>query len=430
MVLASNGIDRKQHNCATIRIPFDLSNSPAEIPWLAIRPAPITLRGDVVTTRPVSFLESAEAQMDDLLWRVCEELQLSPTRYQQAVDRYEAVCRWLEAEGSVVAQYRPSMYAQGSMRIGTTVKPFGHEEHDLDFVCEFNVSTGVFESPLQLLKLVIARLGQNDAYARLLEVKNRCVRLNYANEFHMDILPACPDAANGNSCLVVPDRESRQWKPSNPKGYADWFEERCELVLAVMAESARLLAKAEPIPSQEATWEKATLKRAVQLLKRWRDLRYEHQKELAPISMVLTTLAAQAYRGQLSVSEALTGILNGIVALIASSKPRIYVLNPANPLEDLSERWEDPVQYGAFVTGIRELNRVWTNVLAMGGVHNAAKLLDSLFGEPVKAATSKQARQLESMRERSALRVAPAGLITAAPAIGVAMRANTFHGKK
>lgn len=25
------------------------------------------------------------------------------------------------------------------------------------------------------------------AYSRLLEVNNRCVRLNYANEFHMDI---------------------------------------------------------------------------------------------------------------------------------------------------------------------------------------------------------------------------------------------------
>jgi hypothetical protein len=106
------------------------------------------------------------------------------------------------------------------------------------------------------------------------------------------------------------------------------------------------------------------------------------------------------------------------------------VLNPANPLEDLSERWEDRAQYGAFVAGIGELHRAWTPLLATGGVHNAAKLLESLFGEPVKAATSKQAKQLQSMREQSALRVAPAGLITAAPAIGVAMRANTFHGKK
>ena len=383
-----------------------------------------------MVTRPISFLESAEAQMDDLLWRICEELQLSPTRYQQAVDRYESVCRWLEAEASEVAKYRPSMYPQGSMRIGTTVMPFGRDEYDLDFVCEFNVSSSTFESPFQLLKLLVARLEQNDAYARLLEVKNRCVRLNYANEFHLDILPACPDAVNGSSCLVVPDRESRWWKPSNPKGYAGWFEQRCELVLAVMAERASVLAKAEPIPAQEATREKATLKRSVQLLKRWRDIRYQKQPELAPISMVLTTLAAQTFQGQLSVSEALTGILDGIVALIVSSQPRVHVLNPANPLEDLSERWEDPTQYRAFVSGIRELHGAWRNVLAKGGVHNAAKLLESLFGEPVKTATAKQARQVQSSREQAGLRVTPTGLITVAPAIGVAMRTNTFHGKK
>jgi hypothetical protein len=381
----------------------------------------------VVTTKPVSFLESAEAQMDDLLWRICEELQLSPTRYQLAVDRYEAVCRWLEAQGSVVAQYRPSMYPQGSMRIGTTVKPSGRDEYDLDFVCEFGVPSSTFESPLQLLKLVVVRLQQNDAYARLLEIKNRCVRLNYANEFHMDILPACPDAANGRSCLLVPDRESRWWKPSNPKGYGDWFEQRCELVLAVLAERA-ILAKADPVPAQEANWEKATLKRAVQLLKRWRDIRYQKQPDMAPISMVLTTLAAQTYQGQLSVSEALTDILNGIVALIASSKPRIYVLNPANPLEDLSERWDDPEQYAAFVTGMHELHRNWANAVATAGVHNAAKRIEALFGEPVKTAVAKQARQIQAMREQSALRVAPAGLITAAPAIGVPVRPNTFHG--
>jgi hypothetical protein len=380
-------------------------------------------------THAVSFLESTEAQLDDLLWRICEELQLSPTRYQQAVDRYEAVCRWLEAEGSAVARYRPSMYPQGSMRIGTTVKPFGRDEHDLDFVCEFGVPVGTFESPLQLLKLAAARLQQNDSYARLLEVKNRCVRLNYANEFHLDILPACPDTASGGSCLLVPDRESRGWKPSNPKGYGDWFEQRCELVLAILEERA-ILAKAEPIPAQEATWEKATLKRVVQLLKRWRDIRYQKHPDTAPISMVLTTLAAQIYQGQLSVSEALTDILNGIVALIASSTPRIYVLNPANPLEDLSERWDDPAQYAAFVTGMHELHRDWAKAVATVGVHNAAKHLEDIFGAPVRTAVAKQARQIQAMREQSALRVAPAGLITAAPAIGAPIRANTFHGRK
>lgn len=227
----------------------------------------------------------------------------------------------------------------------------------------------------------------------------------------------------------MPDRESRWWKPSNPKGYADWFEQRCELAMQFqMAESARLVSKAEPIPDQEAAEDKATLKRAVQLLKRWRDIRYEKQPDVAPISMVLTTLAALSYDGQGSVSQAISDILNRIVALIDSSRPRIIVLNPAHTAEDLSERWEDPAQYAAFVTGIRELHWLWADLMAMSGIQNVSKALEKLFGEPAKIAVAAQANRLQLLREGKSLRVMPAGLISAAPATGLAMRSNTFHG--
>ncbi len=377
-----------------------------------------------------AFLGNSQSQIDDLLWRVCEELQLTSSRYQQAVDRYEAVCRWLEAEGSAVASYRPSIYPQGSMRIGTTVKPIGREEHDLDFVCEFKVSPHEFESPLQLLKLVEVRMRENGLYEPIVELKNRCVRLNYANEFHMDILPACPDGAFGESCLVVPDRQSRWWKPSNPKGYAEWFERRCELAIEVlMAERAQVLAKAEPVPDQEATTEKATLKRVVQLLKRWRDVKYEKSRDLAPISMVLTTLAAQTYQGQRSVSIAITGILNGIVALIDVSRPRIFVFNPAHQREDLSERWDDQEQYRAFVAGIRELHQAWSKVMSASGIQNVSKSLEALFGEPVPVAVRKQAARMQELRSQSALRAAPTGIIAVAPAFGMPVKRNTFHSR-
>jgi hypothetical protein len=367
--------------------------------------------------------------MDDLLSRICEEIQLSPTRYQQAVNRYMTVCEWLEAEGPVAA-FKPSLYPQGSMRIGTTNKPAGRDEYDLDFVCEFLVSPAMFSSPMQLLKLLEGRLLQHKTYASILELKNRCIRLNYANEFHMDILPACSDRTSGNGCLVVPDRESRWWKPSNPKGYAAWFDQCCELAVQVMmSERARIMTKAEPVPEQEIAAEKAILKRVVQLLKRWRDLYYAKKGDVAPISMVLTTLAARCYRGQRSTSRAMSDILAQVVAMVEAAKPRIYVLNPANPKEDLSDRWDDPELYAAFVSGIRELHRDWTRAMALVGMQHVAKALEKLFGEPVKVALAKQANRLQELRGQSALRVTPAGIITAAPAISVPLRPNTFHGK-
>lgn len=383
-----------------------------------------------MATAKVQFTGDRNTQMDDLLKRICEELQLSPSRYQQAVDRYAAVCQWLEADGSAVGAFSPTIYPQGSMRIGTTVKPFGRDEYDLDFVCELQFPVNKFRSPLQLLKLIELRLREHALYGPILEMKNRCVRLNYANEFHMDILPGCPDPSFGGSCLFVPDRKSQTWKNSNPKGYANWFESRCELVLKVLTERRRLMAKAEPIPPQEATEEKAILKHVVQLLKRWRDVQFQRQPRLAPISMVLTTMAAQAYGGELSVTEALTSVLNNFVSLVASRTPRVYVLNPANPREDLSERWNDAAQYRVFVDGISELHERWNKVLAANGIHKISNELEVLFGEPVKAAINRQAKALQELREESALRVAPAGLLTSTAAFGIPVRANTFHGKR
>jgi hypothetical protein len=120
--------------------------------------------------------------------------------------------------------------------------------------------------------------------------------------------------------------------------------------------------------------------------------------------------------------------LDRIVALIGSSWPRIIVLNPAHTEEDLSERWENPVQYAAFVTGIRELHRLWSDLMAMSGIQNVSKALEKLFGEPAMVAVAAQANRLQKLREEKSLRVVPGGLISAAPAIGLAMRSNTFHG--
>ena len=46
------------------------------------------------------FTEEFTNQLDDLLFEVCEDLQLSPYRYIQANDRYKAVATVLEADGS------------------------------------------------------------------------------------------------------------------------------------------------------------------------------------------------------------------------------------------------------------------------------------------------------------------------------------------
>jgi hypothetical protein len=167
--------------------------------------------------------------LDSLLFDICEALQLTPTQHQKAVDRYSAIARTLDGPDSPFNQIESNLYPQGSMRLGTTVKPIDGP-HDLDFVCEFNVShTSV--NPMGLLNAMYRVFAEHGVYGGMVELKKRCVRIVYKDEFYLDILPACRDHGNGGTCIQVPDRDLRNWTPSNPITYATWFENATRHVL-------------------------------------------------------------------------------------------------------------------------------------------------------------------------------------------------------
>jgi len=170
-----------------------------------------------------SHLILSRDKLDALLDQVCRALQLTPTQYLDAKKKYEAVGEWLGAEGSLLQLFRPVIYPQGSMRLGTTNRPWRREEFDLDLVCQFHGCGNA--NPLAVYDAVHVRLAGHGTYKPILEKKKRCVRLNYAGDFHLDILPACPDPSRGGSCVRVPDC----WMPSNPIGFAARFFDRCPL---------------------------------------------------------------------------------------------------------------------------------------------------------------------------------------------------------
>jgi hypothetical protein len=197
---------------------------------------------------------------------------------------------------------------------------------------------------------------------------------------------------------------------------------------------SRALDKAEPIPSREEVRYKAPLKLCVQLLKRDRDLRYQGKPDVAPISIVLTTLAAHLYRGERSIALAMKNILSGICGLISSSHPRLVVLNPKNPDEDLSECWDTKRgAYREFVAGICEFNAQWIALLQTRGVHNATRLLENLFGEELaRRVVEKRTQDMEALRSRNELGVKKgSGIITGLAGSSVApIRPNTFYGEE
>jgi SMODS domain-containing protein len=234
------------------------------------------------------------SQLAEILETMCEGLELSRSQAGDAEQRYNTVGHWLGDDPDLVGA---SIYVHGSVALGTTVKPLARAEYDVDLVCHIPHGSPA-ASPAELKRLVGDRLKDHGTYVRLLEEMRRCWRLNYAGEFHMDITPSVPNPACPLGGELVPDKELRRWKPTNPIGYRKLFEQRALLepafqLMKTEAYRGARDANIEPYPAHMRI--KGLLRRAVQLCKRHRDIYFGAQPELAPLSIIITTLAARSY---------------------------------------------------------------------------------------------------------------------------------------
>ncbi|MBI4611947.1 MAG: nucleotidyltransferase [Candidatus Rokubacteria bacterium] len=361
---------------------------------------------------------SAKTQLDQLLEELCIALQLSPAQYRDAEEKYVAVGTWLADAGSPLDGLNPVIYPQGSMALQTTVKPREHEEFDLDLVLQVEP---ISESPMTLYEQVYRRLKEHKVYADKIERLKRCIRLNYAKQFHLDILPARADRVRGGTCIEVPDRKLETWVPSNPLGYRDWFEERCAQAVILKE------AMQEPLPPNTPAVLKAVLKRAVQLMKRHRDVKFMREDE-APRSIVLTTLAGHFYAGEFSVTRALLAILKGIVGAVEAASPdRIVLVNPTNPAERFCEAWTDKT-YRRFTEFVYAFQEEMEALAAARGLDNIGGRLNAMFGEQVGSRVMREyVEKMTRARESGTLGFTAAGLTTSERSAKPIPK-NTFYG--
>ncbi len=359
--------------------------------------------------------------VDEILLYVCERLQLTDTQHADAVRSYQAVGEWLQAPGSPFYYLEARIHPQGSMALGTTVKPRHQEEFDLDLVLEMLRWS---DGPLSLYQATLGRLLAHGDYAARVEPLRRCIRLHYAGQFHLDVLPARLDPIRGGTCIEVPDRKLRCWKPSNPRGFRAWFEACSELRVHMRADQ-------EPVPGNGNARSKTPLQRSVQLLKRRRDVLFEPDAEVAPRSVMLTTLAGEAFNGSDSTALGLLEILEKLEDRIEAAWPgHIRVLNPTNPDECFSEIWDrEPGGYRAFVHYVRDFRSRFVELLSRSGLEGVTTLAGELFGEELAQAAAKRVTErVRVVKDSGRLKLGTAGVI-ASGAAGRSIQAHSFYGR-
>jgi len=307
-----------------------------------------------------------------MLGEIVGAIDIPDSAYQSAQKRYDDLEEWLRDKSkSKSAEFEPHVYPQGSFRLGTAIKPWKTEDYDLDLTCKMQKGVTKENYTQEKLKdllgrdLEVYRLEKN--VEKKLEQKHRCWRLNYKDQlkFHIDTVPCIPareatrqilrermvkagtteflaDQVAQLAVSITDDRKSSypiispNWDISNPEGYARWFENQMKQASRLL-ESIALTEKAAKIEDLPTYKWRTPLQRCVQILKRHRDIRFEHNRDSKPISIIITMLAAKSYRGEDNVEDAMKGILLRMGELVNPKKPRVP--NPVNPVEDFADKW-------------------------------------------------------------------------------------------
>ncbi len=386
-------------------------------------------------------MNTKEQEYNKYLHKIAENLDISDSMRDKAIDSYTAVGKWL---GDCADDSQVKIFPQGSFYLGTVIKPMtDRDEYDIDLVCLLKDKYEASE--YEIKHLVGDRLKEHKKYSNMLDKKEgkRCWTLHY-DEFHMDILPCAPKDETYlepyltnvrlthriSSSLYIP-------KYSNPYKYHEWFEQRMEvrLIEARKEFAAQKQVEISKVPLYKV---KTPLQRAVQLLKRHRDITYHNEpkakKNHAPISIIITTLAAHAYNNEHSVFEALNNILSNMQNYIEVREGEYWIKNPAMTEENFAEKWNsEPIKRIEFMRWLeRAKQEILVAPLELYGLHNISESLQHSFGSRiVEKSFLDLGYQTKENRDKGKLYVSSlkTGLTTSAKSDAKKVGGHTFFGK-
>src|SRR4051812_8906811 len=172
---------------------------------------------------------------DILLADVAVRIQLPPSLYDVATDRYETIQKWIEREDSPFAGKVIRFYPQGSMAINATIAARArNDEFDIDIVAELDLSAN--SDPQGVLdQLYWAIRGERGSrYYDKTRRQTRGVTVEYV-DMHLDVTPMVRRLLTTEREGVVfphkpetPPLRGTHYIP-NPWGLADWFKPRRRL---------------------------------------------------------------------------------------------------------------------------------------------------------------------------------------------------------
>src|SRR5438552_11877277 len=159
--------------------------------------------------------------LDELFEIFDERIGLDKTRLSRVRSAYSSLEKFIRDDGPL-SEVFVDLYPQGSVALNTAIKPQKDgQEFDADavFVLDITKRPADKRSPQEVIAWVASRLRNRPQFEGTVRERARCVRIDYAGDFHLDVVPGYLAGLSG--VIFVPDK-AMGWRRSNPKAYVAW----------------------------------------------------------------------------------------------------------------------------------------------------------------------------------------------------------------
>lgn len=387
---------------------------------------------------------------------IAKYLEPTPTQLAALERSYQAVGQYV-IDSEEFSGLAIRAHAQGSRVIGTIIRPLWSDVFDIDLVIRLHSSAfqryGGSNGPVRLINdLYVVLKRYADAHGLEIKKWDRCVTLMYADEMCVDVAPVVDEpslvALFGDTHARIPDRDLKQYEPSNPEGLASSFNKTAKIspvftVTEAIRSFAEDAAKGElqPLPDANEVMSRI-LSRLIQLMKLHRDKTFGAPtlgQDFAPKSVFITTLAAAAYeaRARIAHESPLDLMLDVVDTMtlfferqqLRDGREYWSLPNLTAPGDNLASGMNSPANQEAFLQWharlASDLTRLLQCIERRAGADELISLVREIFGDRAARAVI----ELDAPRplDKSGQRLVVLG--SAGTTVSVPARAHTFFGK-
>lgn len=350
-------------------------------------------------------------KLNDYFSKFIKNISLNDTRIDRIESALSKLHKFVETDGPL-SEALISLFEQGSWAMGMTIRPKkDSDEFDVDVVLLLNLLKRPEDkrTPVEIIRWLAVRLREDDDYREKVIEKKRCVRINYAGDFHLDLIPAYLSAPNNpNGSIYVPHKNggSGDWELSHPKGFMEWvskINDGCD-------------GRFRPL---------------VRIVKHWRDLKVG--EETRPKSILLTTLLGHhAAKECSSHAETLVRTMENVDAYLQKMTVVPTVWNPSLTSENLARDWTQE-QFDIFKGKVNSATKAMRFALGEPDKAESIEQWRKLFGDSFPLTTDadvEEAKALKTNIKSQSVTVAPTGRVLVGGAVGsgVPVSPHRSHG--